>query len=29
MLEAKFLGWAIKEVIYVLEKVTRGQVECL
>ena len=30
MLEAKFLGWAIKEeVIYILEEVTRGQVECL
>lgn len=29
-MEAKFLGWAIKEeVIYILEEVTRGQVECL
>ena len=30
MLDAKFLGWAIKEeVIYILEELTRGQVECL
>ena len=29
-MDAKFLGWAIKEeVIYILEEVTRGQVECL
>ena len=30
MLETKFLGWAVKEeVIYILEEVTRGQVEGL